>query len=112
MSLASAVPLSDFACSTSVPSRTYGNRTLKKPLGLPNRDWHVGGLRQSGRLYPTTATNMSSPTSTSSSPPPIPGTLGDPGLGLPPTPPQSAPPQKTFSFSRFRSKSTINLFVF
>uniref|UniRef100_A0A0N5APQ1 non-specific serine/threonine protein kinase n=1 Tax=Syphacia muris TaxID=451379 RepID=A0A0N5APQ1_9BILA len=103
--VASAAPLTDFACSMSVPNRSCDNRNLKKPCGFPTRDWHIGGLRQSSRLYPTTATNMSSPTSTSSSPPPIAGVLGDPSVGLPPTPPQSAPPQKTYSFSRFRSKS-------
>ncbi|KAM3726997.1 Raf [Dirofilaria immitis] len=91
------------------PSGT--TRTAKPTSFSGLRDWQLAGNRRSNRLHPSTLAGMgspcftTSPSSTSSSPPPAySGATYDPNSGLPPTPPQSAPPQKTFGF-RFRSKS-------
>lgn len=88
-------------------------RTAKPTSFSGLRDWQLTSNRRPNRLHPSTLAGMgspcftTSPSSTSSSPPPAySGTTYDPNSGLPPTPPQSAPPQKTFGF-RFRSKSMI-----
>ncbi|OZC08368.1 kinase domain protein [Onchocerca flexuosa] len=85
------------------PSGTI--RTTKPTSFSGLRDWQLTSNRRSNRLHPSTLVGMGSPSSTSSSPPPAySGVTYDTNSGLPPTPPQSAPPQKTFGF-RFRSKS-------
>ncbi|KAL3981872.1 Protein tyrosine kinase family protein [Acanthocheilonema viteae] len=91
------------------PSGTARTAKLTNFSGL--RDWQLASNRRPNRLHPSTLAGMgspcftTSPSSTSSSPPPAyAGATYDPSSGLPPTPPQSAPPQKTFGF-RFRSKS-------
>ncbi|VDN60761.1 unnamed protein product [Dracunculus medinensis] len=86
---------------------------LIKPMVFGSRDCNTPIFRHSNRLHPSGAvgisspsTVISSPTSTSSSPlPALSTTLIDVASGFPPTPPQSAPPQKSLGFSRFRSKS-------
>uniref|UniRef100_A0A9J2P3B4 Phorbol-ester/DAG-type domain-containing protein n=1 Tax=Ascaris lumbricoides TaxID=6252 RepID=A0A9J2P3B4_ASCLU len=85
---------------------------IASPSGA-SRDWHTCAFRRStNRLQPFgggSSTFASSPTSTSSSPPPAScsssGAAADRPSALSPTPPQSAPPQKSIGFPRFRSKS-------
>uniref|UniRef100_A0A914ZQP5 Raf homolog serine/threonine-protein kinase n=1 Tax=Parascaris univalens TaxID=6257 RepID=A0A914ZQP5_PARUN len=95
--------------AAGVHKRVFG---IASPSGA-SRDWHTCAFRRStNRLQPFgggSSTFASSPTSTSSSPPPAScsssGAAADRPSALSPTPPQSAPPQKSVGFPRFRSKS-------
>lgn len=100
------------------PSNRAAGVAHKRGLGIASpsgasRDWHTCAFRRStNRLQPFgggSSTFASSPTSTSSSPPPAScsssGAAADRPSALSPTPPQSAPPQKSIGFPRFRSKS-------
>ncbi|VDN18422.1 unnamed protein product [Gongylonema pulchrum] len=94
--------------SVQVHVQPSGVSKAAKPA---HRDWHTAGFRRTNRLHPSNLSGMvspsftNSPSSTSSSPTPAySGATYDAGSGMPPTPPQSAPPQKTYGF-RFRSKS-------
>ncbi|VDM42102.1 unnamed protein product [Toxocara canis] len=112
-------PSSEGVCfGASSPSNRASGAAQKRGLGTASpcgasRDWHTYAFRRStNRLQPFgggSSTFASSPTSTSSSPPPAScsssGVVVDRPSALPPTPPQSAPPQKSIGFPRFRSKS-------
>ncbi|MFH4977752.1 hypothetical protein AB6A40_004461 [Gnathostoma spinigerum] len=101
------------ACSASLTSDASAvspNKMSKYSVRVSGREWPEGGIARfnANRLHPafggiSPSNFTNSPTSTCSSPPS--GLACDTASGMPPTPPQSAPAQKSIGFPRFRSKS-------